>query len=234
MIKNIILTATTLVFLTASTSVQAQKKKKQVKSAVAKNDVKFLEDITVDAGPAPSAEVKENSGGPQFTVNPQTSSSSANNTSAFIEDAGSLQFKYALLLDLEVEQVQNIQLFHTIDEWMGIRYKLGGNSKDGIDCSALMQNFFSSLYGISLPRTAKEQFSFSRRISRTELKEGDLVFFNTVGGISHVGMYLQNNKFVHASSNGVTISDLFDDYWMKRFAGIGRLDLQSTASATKP
>jgi lipoprotein Spr len=87
-----------------------------------------------------------------------------------------------------------------------------------------MQVFFTALYGVALPRTAREQFKTSRRISRTELKEGDLVFFNTTGGVSHVGMYLQNNKFVHASSSGVTISDLFEDYWMKRFIGVGRVE----------
>ena len=118
---------------------------------------------------------------------------------------------------------------------MGTRYRLGGNSKDGIDCSALMQILFTSLYGINLPRTAREQYDFSRKISRTELKEGDLVFFNTIGGVSHVGMYLQNNKFIHASTGGVTISDLYDEYWMKKFIGVGRVDQnQATASTVKP
>jgi lipoprotein Spr len=120
---------------------------------------------------------------------------------------------------------------------MGTRYRLGGTTKDGIDCSALMQTLFSSLYGVTLPRTAREQYKFSQRISRTELKEGDLVFFNTIGGVSHVGMYLQNNKFVHASTNGVTISDLYDEYWSRKFIGVGRVDTtqsQSTASTLKP
>jgi len=107
---------------------------------------------------------------------------------------------------------------------------MGGTTKTGIDCSALMQVFFTALYGVALPRTAREQFNLSRKISRTELKEGDLVFFNTTGGVSHVGMYLQNNKFIHASSGGVTISDLFDDYWMRRFKGVGRIeDIQPSA-----
>jgi lipoprotein Spr len=120
--------------------------------------------------------------------------------------------------------LQNMNLFKLIDEWFGTRYRLGGTSRAGIDCSALMQVFFTSLYGVTLPRTAREQYNISRKISRTELKEGDLVFFNTSGGISHVGMYLQNNKFVHASSSGVTISDLFDDYWVRRFIGVGRVE----------
>ena len=97
-----------------------------------------------------------------------------------------------------------------------------------------MQTFFASLYSLTLPRTAREQYNASRRISRAELREGDLVFFNTVGGISHVGMYLQNNKFVHASSGGVTVSDLFDEYWMKKFIGAGRMENLALASTAKP
>jgi lipoprotein Spr len=120
---------------------------------------------------------------------------------------------------------------------MGTRYRLGGSGKDGIDCSAFMQILFAGLYGITIPRTAREQYDFSKRISRTELKEGDLVFFNTIGGVSHVGMYLQNNKFVHASTGGVTISDLYDEYWSRKFIAVGRVEqpqTQSTALTLKP
>ena len=78
---------------------------------------------------------------------------------------------------------------------------------------------------MSLPRTARDQYRASRIISAVELKEGDLLFFNTTGGISHVGIYLRNNKFVHASSSqGVVISDIFDAYYLKRYIGAGRLE----------
>ena len=60
----------------------------------------------------------------------------------------------------------------------------------------------------------------------------DLIFFNTIGGISHVGMYLQNNKFIHASTGGVTISDLYEDYWMKKFIGVGRVNQPQVAVST--
>lgn len=83
---------------------------------------------------------------------------------------------------------------------------------------------FSSVYNIDLPRTAREQYDDVRRISATELQEGDLVFFNTRGGVSHVGIYLRNNKFVHSSSSkGVTISDLYEPYYMSRFISGGRI-----------
>ena len=126
-----------------------------------------------------------------------------------LESASKVQIKYALLLDTEVEQIQNVSLYSGIEQWMGTRYRLGGATKDGIDCSALMQILYVTQFGATLPRTAREQYDATQRISRTDLKEGDLVFFNTQGGVSHVGLYLQNNKFVHASSSGVTISDLF-------------------------
>ncbi|HEU4471131.1 MAG TPA: C40 family peptidase [Flavisolibacter sp.] len=233
MIKNIIFAATIL--LSAGASAQTQKTKQGTTSA-AKNDVKFLEDISVDI-PAQPSNPKAVFSEPVFTTkrSPETSPAAAS-PAISIENASGIQFKYSLLLDIEVEQVRNLELFGLIDEWFGTRYRLGGTTKDGIDCSALMQTFFSGLYGVSLPRTAREQYNFSRRISRTELREGDLVFFNTIGGISHVGMYLQNNKFIHASSGGVTISDMYEDYWMKRLVGVGRVDDAKplTASVSNP
>ena len=95
----------------------------------------------------------------------------------------------------------------------------------GVDCSAFTQNLDAAIFNIALPRTAKEQYDACQKISVTEAREGDLVFFNTKGGVSHVGIYLQNNKFVHASSSGgVMISDLNEPYWKKRFLKAGRPD----------
>lgn len=216
MIKTILSTATILFLLGADNPVAAQTK--QVSANSSKADVKFLDDISVDVAPA------------QASVEPASAKSVKENhsliayTKTDIEEADKLQFKYSLLLDTEVEMLKNMNLLRLIDGWFGTKYKLGGTTKAGIDCSAFMQVLFASLYGVALPRTAKEQYGASHKISRTELKEGDLVFFNTVGGISHVGMYLLNNKFVHASSSGVTISDLFDEYWGKRFIGARRVD----------
>ncbi len=142
-----------------------------------------------------------------------------------IEKASLTQIKYSILLDIEIEEVNNIKLIEYIDEWYGTRYCMGGSTKNCIDCSAFTQSFFSAMYNMTLPRTARSQYKFSNLISRTDMQEGDLLFFNTRGGVSHVGIYLQNNKFVHAgSSEGVTISDIFDPYWLKRFIGVGRVE----------
>lgn len=238
MSKHIVFAATiiTLLSLGAVSPVHAQKTKKATTQS-AKKDVKFLDEITVESDPLQTKSSDPKATFPETLISEKKTTTNNNILPAVsIESAGNLQLKYALLLDVEVEQASNVNLFRALDEWMGTRYRLGGSSKDGIDCSALMQILFTGLYGITLPRTAREQYQFSKKISRTELKEGDLVFFNTVGGVSHVGMYLQNNKFIHASSGGVTISDLYEEYWMKRFIGVGRIDQlpQSTVLTLKP
>ncbi|MET0244391.1 MAG: NlpC/P60 family protein [Flavitalea sp.] len=138
---------------------------------------------------------------------------------------GALQFKYAILLDVPVEEIDNRRLFSFIDSWYGTPYRYGGFTRDGVDCSGFTQNFMTSIYQIQVPRVSAEQYNQSKRITRRELREGDLVFFKTSGrSISHVGIYLRNNKFVHAStSSGVMISDLDEDYFARRYAGAGRV-----------
>lgn len=152
-----------------------------------------------------------------------------------VESASALQLKYSLLLNTEVEEVRNTRLFEFIDDWYGTRYCMGGTTKNCIDCSAFVQTFFAALYSVPVPRTARDQYRATTRISTTELREGDLLFFNTRGGISHVGIYLQNNKFVHAStSGGVMISDMFEDYWTRKLVGAGRVERISSMVMKTP
>jgi lipoprotein Spr len=222
MVKQILLTATIVFFLGAFSAVSAQSSNKQGTTGASKTNFKFLEEITVE--PAAEEKPAEPIRVAVPSVKKDLLNAAKTSLDGNIESAGDLQFKYSLLMDVEVELLKNINLLRLIDNWYGTRYIYGGTSKKGIDCSALMQVFFAALYGITLPRTAKMQYDFSRRISRTELKEGDLLFFNTTGGVSHVGMYLLNNKFVHASStHGVTISDMFDPYYAARLVGVGRV-----------
>ncbi len=143
---------------------------------------------------------------------------------ANIELSSSLQFKYALMMDREVEGITNLSLYSFIDNWWGTRYKYGGSGRSGIDCSSFTGKLLSDVYGLSLPRTAKDQYNVCEKLAIEELTEGDLVFFNTRGGISHVGLYLGNNYFVHSSVNGgVTISSLKDGYYNRKFVSGGRL-----------
>jgi len=143
---------------------------------------------------------------------------------SLIENLSTLQFKYAMLMNVDVESLKNISLLGFIDNWFGTRYKLGGTSKRGIDCSALTGALLLAVYGFNLPRTARQQYDATDHIDKDELHEGDLVFFNTHGGVSHVGVYLENDYFLHASTHGVTISSLDDHYYAKRFICGGRVE----------
>jgi hypothetical protein len=207
------------------------------------NQVRFLDAIAVTPETNTPAEIKEEKKEVKETVQSrglkieeETAPKPGlfGDRSAAIESASPVQLKYSILLNTEVEQLQNKVLLESVDEWYGTRYRMGGMTKSGVDCSAFVQAVFAAAFGITLPRTAREQYKASQRISRTELKEGDLLFFNTRGGVSHVGIYLQNNKFVHAStSQGVTVSDMFEPYYLKRFVGAGRLEeKQEGLSAT--
>ncbi|MCX6313931.1 MAG: C40 family peptidase [Sphingobacteriales bacterium] len=143
---------------------------------------------------------------------------------ADIECCTPMQFKYAQMMNVEVESVANLSLYYFIESWWGTRYMYGGTSRNGIDCSALAGNLLGQVFGIKTPRTARDMYAAAQKLDRSELKEGDLVFFNTRGGVSHVGVYLSNGYFTHASTqNGVTINNLSENYYDKRFIGGGRL-----------
>ncbi len=145
------------------------------------------------------------------------------------EACKSIQFKYAQLMDIDIEDITNFTMFHFVEDWLKTRYRYGGTTKAGIDCSAFTGLLLATVRGIKLPRTARQQYAASDKISREEIKEGDLVFFNTRGGVSHVGVYLANDYFVHASSSeGVTISSLNDAYYSRRYIGSGRVKTGET------
>lgn len=115
-----------------------------------------------------------------------------------------------------------------IIKYMNTPYKYGGNSNKGIDCSAFTQNVYSSSLSVSLLRSAREQFTQGKVITdRNDLIFGDLVFFNTRRAVrpGHVGIYLGDNLFVHASRTlGVTVSSMTSKYYNTRYMGARRLD----------
>lgn len=117
-------------------------------------------------------------------------------------------------------------VINTAKKMLGVKYRYGGTSPSrGFDCSGLVQYSHKSA-GINLPRTTGQQYKASKRVSRRYLKAGDLVFFKIAvsRAVSHVGIYLGNNKFIHAPSSGkrVKISSMTEKYWRKRFTGAGR------------
>jgi lipoprotein Spr len=125
----------------------------------------------------------------------------------------------------EALQISNVMLYRFIDEWYGVKYRMGGTTKKGVDCSAFVQHLYQYVFGYNILRTACLQFKESKKIAKDDLKEGDLVFFKVgTSRISHVGVYLRNNFFVHsASSKGVSIANLSNAYWSRYFAGGGRI-----------
>jgi hypothetical protein len=147
------------------------------------------------------------------------------------ELCNAMQFKFAQLLDRDVETITNISLYSFIEDWWAVRYRYGGTTKRGVDCSSYTSQLISATFGIILPRTARAQYGVTTRVKKDELQEGDLVFFNTRGGVSHVGVYLGDSYFTHSScSSGVTISSLNDAYYSRKFISGGRFQaVENTA-----
>jgi cell wall-associated NlpC family hydrolase len=110
---------------------------------------------------------------------------------------------------------------------IGINYKWGGTTPEtGLDCSGLVRYVFQQVTGVTLPRTAKEMSRVGDQVALDDLKPGDLVFFNTRRfAFSHVGIYLGDNRFIHAPSRGreVEVATLDKSFWHKRFNGARRL-----------
>ncbi|MGL4409676.1 C40 family peptidase [Zoogloea sp.] len=110
---------------------------------------------------------------------------------------------------------------------LGVPYRFGSvNPLNGLDCSGFVGKVFTDALGLSLPRTAAEMAQTGEQVNRAELKPGDLVFFNTMRRtFSHVGIYLGNNQFVHAPSQGgvVRVDDMRLDYWAARYNGARRV-----------
>lgn len=129
----------------------------------------------------------------------------------------------------EFEQmVQNVdiksRLMDQYSDWKGVRYRMGGTSKRGIDCSAFVQTTFREQFGLDLPRSTYEQEDTGKSIQRGKLRPGDLVLFRSGSTGRHVGIYLGNDNFVHAStSSGVMISNLNEAYWKNRYRDARRV-----------
>ncbi|WP_109432534.1 NlpC/P60 family protein [Aggregatibacter segnis] len=146
-------------------------------------------------------------------------SNSTKNVAASVQDQEQLnQLIHAQLKTNKPHQYSEVmdkQLANIYQEWAGTRYRLGGLTKGGIDCSGFMQTTFLKAYGLALPRSTSEQRHVGTKIEKSELKVGDLVFFRKN---KHVGVYIGGDKFMHSStSRGVIIESLNDDYWARTY-----------------
>lgn len=130
-------------------------------------------------------------------------------------------------LGIDIDLRDNHKLYINAAQWMGTPYRLGGNSTQGIDCSGLTFQLYKETYRIRLPRsTSKQKFEVQRQLTHDELREGDLVFFNSHPSskrATHVGIYLKDWKFIHASSSqGVIVSSLLEEYYKEHWICGGR------------
>jgi len=147
-----------------------------------------------------------------------------------------IQKKYAGILGISPQEAKSIKLYEFIDSWEGTTYRMGGENRSGIDCSFFSQFLYHDVYNSLIERTAEKQFSApstDKFIGQEFLEEGDLLFFNLSGSeyerITHVGVYIGHNKFVHSTSrkspdgnNGVQISNFNDQHWQDLFVAAGR------------
>ncbi|ALE55027.1 C40 family peptidase [Paraburkholderia sp. RL17-368-BIF-A] len=154
-------------------------------------------------------------------TNPANSSSSSSSQSLGNTDSGAKSFLSGMAGKAGDVVVGALNM-------IGVRYRWGGNTPDsGLDCSGFVRYVFQDTLGMALPRRAEEMSRVGEKVRVSDLKPGDLVFFNTMRRtFSHVGIYIGDNKFVHSPSTGSTIrvDDMDSGYWEKRFTGARRIE----------
>lgn len=134
-----------------------------------------------------------------------------------------------ITLGVDIDYADNHKLFVEASKWMGTPYRYGGNSKRGVDCSGLTRQIYKKVYRKRLSRSSRDQYENDcRHIRRkSQLQQGDLVFFRTPGSgrkCGHVGIFLKDGKFIHASSSrGVVVDRLGSSYWKKYWMAGGRV-----------
>jgi lipoprotein Spr len=133
--------------------------------------------------------------------------------------------QYALKMNASTRQIKkHLEWIYFAEEWQGVPYRYGGVNKEGVDCSALVQQAYRKIYEVKVPRDSRTQFQWCTKIPKRRLKWGDLIFFTIESKeITHVGVYLYNGWFLHASSSkGVMLSRLDEKYFSKYYYAAGR------------
>lgn len=135
--------------------------------------------------------------------------------------------KASVRLGIDIDKEDNHKLYIASAEWIGVPYRMGGNSQRGTDCSGLVSQLYKRVYNIGLARSTSGQLKESNKVARKKLREGDLVFFTSRASrkkVAHVGIYLKDGKFVHASTTqGVIVSALSEKYYKQHWLCGGRV-----------
>src|SRR3984885_13284168 len=160
-----------------------------------------------------------------LAVQAQTKTSPNPSDDKSSDDQESLAKDYlSQIMGVALSTTSNVKLFQFVYDWIGTPYRFGGSSRKGIDCSAFTKELYSKVFDTDIMRNSRDIFSMVSPVSKDELKEGDLVFFKIHSrSISHIGIYLGNNRFAHASSRGVAVSSLDDAYYSRYFYRGGRM-----------
>ncbi len=158
------------------------------------------------------------------------------------DEPGRLSFEPNLLTRIaavsdQVEEKANTLVTHAMG-FLGVRYRRGGSSEaTGFDCSGFVRAVYDQTAGLILPRSSYGQAAVAEKIDKTDMKPGDLVFFNTMRhAFSHVGIYVGDGKFIHSPRTGgvVRVESLSLPYWARRFDGARRVPVEATAANSTP
>jgi lipoprotein Spr len=141
------------------------------------------------------------------------------------DDQESLAKDYmSQIMGVALNATSNVKLFQFVYDWIGTPYRFAGSSRKGIDCSAFTKELYSKVFNMDIKRNSRDIFSMVSPVAKDDLKEGDLVFFKIHSrSISHVGIYLGDGRFAHASSRGVAVSSINDAYYSRYFYRGGRM-----------
>jgi lipoprotein Spr/probable lipoprotein NlpC len=191
----------------------------------------YFYDITPAAAPATS----EAAPGTPLSITPYAINSGEDmvrvlhlDVAAELKEAEPVEEEYYIKkLGLRFKDPEYKQLVETASKWIGTPYRYGNSSRKGTDCSGFVSSIYRDVYGIDLSRSSRSMFDDVRRVKRENMRTGDLVFFrrSSKGPIFHVGIYLKNNKFVHAAtSGGVMVSSLKEPYYRNFFYAAGRVN----------